>query len=71
MESKTSITCHLTQAVKATFIFGPTESATLKIDGKKVAGTDNTITATLAAGDHTITKANQCNLFLIVLEPEE
>lgn len=71
MESKTSITCHLTQAVKATFIFGPTESATLKIDGEKVAGTDNTITATLAAGDHTFTKANQCNLFLIVLEPEE
>ncbi len=71
MESKTSITCSLAQAVKATFIFGSAETASLKIDGTKVTGTGNTITTTLAAGDHTITKANQCNLFLIVLEPVE
>lgn len=69
MESKTSITCRLEQAVKATFIFGSTETASLKIDGTKVTGTGNTLTATLAAGEHTITKANQCNLFLVVLEP--
>lgn len=69
MESATNVTFTTTATQRLTLVFGDTETASFKLDGQKLTGTSSTYTVeALAPGQHTITKADSRNLFLIVLE---
>ncbi len=69
MESATNISFTTTSEMTLTLVFGPTEGGKgVKIDGTKTTvGSDGTLTITLSAGSHTITKGDSINLFLILL----
>lgn len=70
MESSTNISFTTTKTMKLTLVFADTETASFKFDGKKTVGTGSTYTFdSLPAGEHTITKQDIRNLFLIVMEP--
>lgn len=70
MESTTNISFTTTKPMKLTLVFADTETASFKLDGKKTVGTGSTYTFdSLPAGEHTITKQDIRNLFLIVIEP--
>lgn len=70
MESTTNISFTTTKPMKLTLVFADTETASFKFDGKKTVGTGSTYTFdSLPAGEHTITKQDIRNLFLIVIEP--
>lgn len=70
MESTTNISFTTTKPMKLTLVFADTETASFKLDGKKTVGTSSTYTFdSLPAGEHTITKQDTRNLFLIVIEP--
>lgn len=70
MESTTNISFTTTKPMKLTLVFADTETASFKLDGKKTVGTGSTYTFdSLPAGEHTITKQDIRNLFLIVMEP--
>ena len=69
MESSTLVTFTLAVKSRVTFYFGPSETASLKIDGEKISGTSNIYTTTLDAGTHTLTKDKSVNLFLVKIEP--
>jgi hypothetical protein len=69
MESSTSVSFTLTQKMKMTLYFASTETASIKIDGEKISGSENTYTTTLEAGHHELTKDKSVNLFGIKLEP--
>ena len=70
MESTTNISFTTTKPMKLTLVFADTETASFKLDGKKTVGTGSTYTFdSLPAGEHTITKQDTRNLFLIVIEP--
>ena len=70
MESSTNISFTTTKTMKLTLVFADTETASFKFDGKKTVGTGSTYTFdSLPAGEHTITKQDIRNLFLIVIEP--
>lgn len=70
MESTTNISFTTTKPMKLTLVFADTETASFKLDGKKTVGTSSTYTFdSLPAGEHTITKQDIRNLFLIVMEP--
>lgn len=70
MESTTNIFFTTTKPMKLTLVFADTETASFKLDGKKTVGTGSTYTFdSLPAGEHTITKQDIRNLFLIVMEP--
>ncbi len=69
METKTNITLTLDKAVTATFYFGDTETASMKIDDEKISGTGSTYTTSLTAGTHVITKNGSINLYGIKLVP--
>lgn len=70
MESSTNISFTTTKPMKLTLVFADTETASFKLDGKKTVGTGSTYTFdSLPAGEHTITKQDIRNLFLIVMEP--
>ena len=71
MESSTSIAFTLTESKKVTLYFADSETASIKIDGTKKTGDKSSYTETLAAGAHTITKADTRNLFGIKLENAE
>ncbi len=66
LESTTNISFKAENAGKITLVFvEPT--ATIKIDGTKyTASGDGIITAELAAGEHSVTKADTANLFYII-----
>lgn len=71
MESSTSIKFTLSEASTITLVFGTKGSC--KVDGSKyneptVNGDAYVITVELAAGEHTITKADVANLFYISVE---
>ena len=68
MESSTSISFTLTESKKMTLYFADSETASIKVDGTKQTATGSTYTATVAAGSHTLTKADSRNLFGIKLE---
>lgn len=68
MESATSVRFTLTKKMTMTLWFAPTETASIKIDGTKTMGPDNTYTTNLEAGAHELTKADTRNLFGIKLE---
>ena len=69
MESSTNVSFTTTSEMTLTLVFGPTEGGkNVKINGEKVAtASDGTLTFTLSAGSHTITKGDSMNLFLIIL----
>lgn len=77
MESATNISVTVDKKVTMTLCFSSADSKTnAKIDGKKPAevnavidSTAKTMTVTLDAGSHTITKQDTCNLFGIKLVP--
>lgn len=77
MESATNISVTVDKKVTMTLYFSSADSKTnAKIDGKKPAevnavidSTAKTMTVTLDAGPHTITKQDTCNLFGIKLVP--
>lgn len=77
MESATNILVTVDKKVTMTLYFSSTDTKTnAKIDGKKPAevnavidSTAKTMTVTLDAGSHTITKQDTCNLFGIKLVP--
>lgn len=77
MESATNISVTVDKKVTMTLYFSSADSKTnAKIDGKKPAevnavidSTAKTMTVTLDAGSHTITKQDTCNLFGIRLVP--
>ncbi len=77
MESATNISVTVDKKVTMTLYFSSADSKTnAKIDGKKSAevnavidSTAKTMTVTLDAGSHTITKQDTCNLFGIKLVP--
>ena len=77
MESATNISVTVDKKVTMTLYFSSADTKTnAKIDGKKPAevnadinATAKTMTVTLEAGTHTITKQDACNLFGIKLVP--
>ena len=77
MESATNISVTVDKKVTMTLYFSSADSKTnAKIDGKKPAevnavidSTAKTMTVTLDAGSHTITKQDTCNLFGLKLVP--
>lgn len=77
MESATNISVTVDKKVTMTLCFSSADTKTnAKIDGKKPAevnavidSTAKTMTVTLDAGSHTITKQDTCNLFGIKLVP--
>ena len=70
METATSIGFTAGSAGKLTLVFVEPE-ATIKVDGTKyTASGDGIITVDVAAGAHTITKANTANLFYMVYSGE-
>lgn len=77
MESATNISVTVDKKVTMTLYFSSADTKTnAKIDGKKLAevnavidSTAKTMTVTLDAGSHTITKQDTCNLFGIKLVP--
>jgi hypothetical protein len=72
LESATSIKFTLPGKYKMTLYFGSQDTNyTIKIDGKKQAGANGVLEATLEAGDHELTKADSGNLFYIKLVPVE
>ena len=57
--------------MQMTLYFGPTETASIIINGNKIAGSGNTYTAELEAGTYELTKDKIVNLFLIKMVPVE
>jgi hypothetical protein len=54
-----------------TLYFGPSETASIKINGNKITGSGNTYSQLLEAGEYTLTKDKSANLFGIKLEEVE
>ena len=72
MESATTVYFKLTASYNMTLYFGPSDTASIKINGNKInGGTTNIYSQTLEAGEYTLTKDKSVNLFLIKLEPVE
>lgn len=66
MESATSITFNASSAGRLTLVFAE-PAATIKVDGTKyISSGDGIITVDLAAGSHSVTKADTANLFYMV-----
>ena len=67
MESSTSITFTTTASSTLTMVFGDNDTkANCKIDNVSTSATSGKVlTKTLAAGSHTITKQDSCNLFYL------
>lgn len=74
METSTFIYFTTTAKMKMTLYFGNDDlKANIRVDGTRVEGdpTTKTLTTTVEAGAHKLTKADSCNLFFIKLEPVE
>lgn len=69
MESSTNITFNAGSAGKLTLVFAEA-AATIKVDGNKLTASNGIITTELAAGTHTIAKADTANLFYMVFGGE-
>lgn len=70
MESATNISFTTDQEFTLFLAFDKA-TANIKIDGTKVTATDGTISRTLAAGTHALTKADSNNLYYINLYSDE
>ena len=71
METATSVKFTSTKSYTMTLWFADSETGSIKIDGTKKTSTTSSLTETLAAGAHELTKADSRNLFYIKLEPTE
>ena len=69
LETATSISFTAPAAGKLTLVFVE-DAATIKLDGKKLTAAGGIITADVAAGAHTLTKADSANLFYMVYSTE-
>ena len=69
LESSTSVKFSVSTTTVMTLYFADTETANIKLDGKKVTADASTYTTTLSAGDHELTKGDTRNLFAIKLTP--
>lgn len=69
METSTSIKLTLDKKVSATFYFGDSEIASMKVNGAEITATGSTYTTTLDAGTYEITKVKSVNLYGIKLVP--
>lgn len=65
MESATNITFNAGSAGKLTLVFAEA-AATVKVDGTKYTASNGVVTVDVAAGSHTIAKADTANLFYMV-----
>ncbi len=70
MESSTSVSFTNSAAAEMTLVFNSANSSDVKVDGTKYSLTDGILTMDLAAGTHTVTKANSANLFYIAVVEE-
>lgn len=68
MESATSISFTASKDMKMTLVFGDAETGSIKVNGTKLTSATSQLSTDIAAGQVTLTKANACNLFLIILE---
>ena len=71
MESSTSITFTLSTSGTMRLVFLESFSGAVKVDDTKYTATAGIATVDLAAGSHTITKADVSFLFLIVIDLDE
>lgn len=67
LESSTNISFTTTQAMTLTLVLNKDNGTNIKVDGEKLSDPSGIITVKLAAGTHTITKADTANLFYISL----
>ncbi len=65
MESATNVTFNADSAGKLTLVFAEA-AATVKVDGTKYTASNGIVAVDVAAGSHTITKADSANLFYMV-----
>ena len=70
MESSTSVTFTTDAAAELTLVFNSANSSNVKVDGTKYTLTDGILTMDIAAGSHTITKADTANLFYMAVNVE-
>ncbi len=63
LETSTNISFTTTSEATLTLVFNESNSSNVKVDGIKYTLTNGILTMNLAAGNHTITKANTANLF--------
>ena len=70
LESSTNISFTTTVDMILTLVLNSANGTNIKVDGNKVSDASGIITVELAAGSHTITKADTANLFYIVLTPK-
>ncbi len=68
IESSTNITFNAPSAGTLTLVFVES-GANMKLDGTQVNATNGVITVDVAAGSHTLTKRDTCNLFYMVYAP--
>ena len=68
IESSTNISFNAPKDGTLTLVFVEA-SPNIKVDGTKVTGSNGIITVDVAAGSHTLTKADTMNLFYMVYEP--
>ena len=66
LESATSISFNINDSMTLVLVFVET-AGTIKVDGTKYTASNGIVTVSLAAGSHTITKADTANLFYIEL----
>ncbi|GAA3724768.1 hypothetical protein GCM10022422_02360 [Flavobacterium ginsengisoli] len=65
IESSTSITYTTTSASTLTLVFDSSFNGTIKVDNVSYTASAGIVTASIAAGSHTITKGSVANLFYI------
>lgn len=70
MESSTSIKFTTTAPATLTLVFNSENSSNVKVDGVKYTYTNGILTLELAAGSHTVTKADTANLFYMAVATE-
>ncbi|MBR7038286.1 MAG: hypothetical protein IKI21_03445, partial [Oscillospiraceae bacterium] len=67
MESTTSVGFNAASSGKLTLVFAE-DAATIKLDGNKLTASGGVITTDVAAGAHTLTKADAVNLFYMAFD---
>ena len=68
MESSTQIKFNLSKSSAMTLVLNGDFNGNIKVDGKNVEVKNGVVVVNLAAGDHSITKGDSSNLYLIVVK---
>lgn len=71
MEKDTSVKFETSVPMQMTLYFGPSEQASIKVDGTAYSDSANKITIDIEAGTHELTKNKSVNLFYIDLVAQE